>query len=74
VNPNGLYYTSDPKGKCDYRDENNTIYPPTDGQRYYGRGPLQLSWNYNLGPFSKAYYSDAYDSKGKLLDTPDKMI
>ncbi|WP_127508530.1 glycoside hydrolase family 19 protein [Paenibacillus humicus] len=24
-------------------------YPPAPGKQYYGRGPLQLSWNYNYG-------------------------
>ncbi|GLJ38802.1 hypothetical protein SUGI_0790950 [Cryptomeria japonica] len=30
-------------------DETNTTYPCANGRRYYGRGPLQLSWNYNYG-------------------------
>ncbi|KAK3029640.1 hypothetical protein RJ639_037957 [Escallonia herrerae] len=34
----------------DYCDENNTQYPCVQGKGYYGRGPLQLSWNYNYGP------------------------
>ncbi|MFE7132106.1 chitinase [Streptomyces sp. NPDC057638] len=31
----------------DYCDENNTDHPCVQGEDYYGRGPLQLSWNYN---------------------------
>lgn len=34
----------------DYCDENNTQYPCAANKGYYGRGPLQLSWNYNYGP------------------------
>ncbi|XP_058094197.1 endochitinase EP3-like [Magnolia sinica] len=33
----------------DYCDETNTQYPCVAGKGYYGRGPLQLSWNYNYG-------------------------
>ena len=33
----------------DYCDEDNTQYPCVSGENYYGRGPLQLSWNYNYG-------------------------
>ncbi|XP_034685661.1 endochitinase EP3-like [Vitis riparia] len=34
----------------DYCDESNTRYPCVPGKGYYGRGPIQLSWNYNYGP------------------------
>ncbi|XP_022874843.1 endochitinase EP3-like [Olea europaea var. sylvestris] len=34
----------------DYCDENNTQYPCAPGKGYYGRGPIQLSWNFNYGP------------------------
>ncbi|KAJ4955261.1 hypothetical protein NE237_012044 [Protea cynaroides] len=33
----------------DYCDTTNTQYPCVAGEGYYGRGPLQLSWNYNYG-------------------------
>ncbi|CAL9777816.1 unnamed protein product [Musa acuminata subsp. burmannicoides] len=33
----------------DYCDEANTEYPCVSGKSYYGRGPIQLSWNYNYG-------------------------
>ena len=36
---------------------------------YHGRGPVQLSWNYNYGPFSEWFYGD----KMVLLDTPDQL-
>ena len=33
----------------DYCDERRTDYPCAPNKNYYGRGPLQLSWNYNYG-------------------------
>ncbi|KAG8363024.1 hypothetical protein BUALT_BualtUnG0013000 [Buddleja alternifolia] len=33
----------------DYCDETNTQYPCAPNQGYYGRGPIQLSWNFNYG-------------------------
>ncbi|GEM_PF-286145 len=53
-----------------YTDAGNTAYPPTDGKYYYGRGPIQLSWNYNYGQFSKFFYDD----ETVLLNNPDKIL
>ncbi|KAA3677508.1 uncharacterized protein DEA37_0004680 [Paragonimus westermani] len=47
--------------------EDHAEYPPNPNRSYYGRGPLQLSWNYNYGAFSKYYFGN----KQKLLDNPD---
>ncbi|KAL8483360.1 hypothetical protein ACS0TY_026167 [Phlomoides rotata] len=33
-----------------YCDPNNREWPCVAGKRYHGRGPIQLSWNYNYGP------------------------
>ncbi|CAL5021017.1 unnamed protein product [Urochloa decumbens] len=33
-----------------YCDPTNTQWPCQAGKGYYGRGPLQISWNYNYGP------------------------
>ncbi|KAB8843552.1 hypothetical protein FH972_026765 [Carpinus fangiana] len=33
----------------DYCDETFTQYPCKPDKKYYGRGPLQLTWNYNYG-------------------------
>lgn len=58
----GLYwveevgYSTDPttgKSKAvNYVDLGSTEYPPAPGRSYYGRGVIQLSWNYNYGAFS----------------------
>jgi len=47
----------------------NRDYPPVEGKDYYGRGPLQLSYNYNYGQFSKAYFGD----KNVLLNNPELL-
>jgi len=39
------------------------------GKTYQGRGPVQLSWNYNYGAFSKALYGDP----SVLLDNPNSV-
>ncbi|CAN6362794.1 unnamed protein product [Urochloa humidicola] len=42
----------------------STQWPCAPGKRYYGRGPIQLSWNYNYGPAGEAIGVD-------LLNDPD---
>ncbi|CAN6475875.1 unnamed protein product [Victoria cruziana] len=41
-----------PRG--DYCDWSYRQFPCAAGKKYYGRGPLQLSWNYNYGQAGKA--------------------
>ncbi|MBC7658404.1 MAG: chitinase [Chitinophagaceae bacterium] len=43
--------------KADYCDYSN-VAPCASGKRYYGRGPLQISWNYN------------YQAAGQFLNLP----
>ena len=45
------------------------LFPGVSGQRYYGRGPIMLSWNFNYGLFSSIIYGD----KNVLLQTPDQV-
>ncbi|CBI37052.3 unnamed protein product, partial [Vitis vinifera] len=40
--------------QSDYCDSTNTEWPCYPGKSYKGRGPIQLSWNYNYGPAGKA--------------------
>ncbi len=53
-------------GGCEdtYCDRNNTTYPCVAGRSYHGRGPMQLSWNYNYGAAGQALGVD-------LLSNPD---
>ncbi|MCZ8520410.1 MULTISPECIES: chitinase [Paenibacillus] len=43
------------------------LYPGFPGKRYYGRGPIMLSWNFNYGLFSSVIYGD----KNVLLQNPE---
>jgi hypothetical protein len=65
----GLHYVEEvscAKGCPQYSDTTKKLYPPVTGQSYHGRGPLQISWNYNYGQFSEIYFKD----KEKLLNDP----
>jgi len=53
-----------------YCDAGSTDYPPVSGQSYYGRGPVQISWNYNYGAFSL----DVLGDKNILLNNPEKVL
>ncbi len=66
----GLYFLEENKhDKSTYSDSTKINYPPVPGESYYGRGPKQLSWNYNYGQFSKAWFG----SKDTLLEHPDLL-
>lgn len=59
---------------CDYKENwgVGASYPPQSGVQYYGRGPFQLSWNYNYGAFSEVISPDSgYRSFMYLLEDPD---
>jgi predicted chitinase len=45
----------------------NDVYPAVAGKRYYGRGPMQLSYNGNYGYASDCIFGD----KRILLNNPD---
>ncbi|XP_042478097.1 endochitinase EP3-like [Macadamia integrifolia] len=45
-----------------YCDSSNTEYPCVSGKQYYGRGPLQLTWNYNYGAAGKSIGFDGLNS------------
>jgi hypothetical protein len=49
--------------------QSHAEYPPNASKGYYGRGPIQLSWNYNYGQFSKFIFND----KNVLLNNPDTL-
>ncbi len=80
----GLYWveevgnTTDSNGvstSIDYVDYGSS-YTPVPGRSYYGRGIIQLSWNYNYGAFSQWLYEngmmrDLITSRDTLLSRPD---
>lgn len=53
---------------CNYTDTGNVIYGHNAEKQYYGRGPFQLSWNYNYGQFSTLL-----NDVNILLDDPDMI-
>jgi hypothetical protein len=66
----GLYYLEETsESRNSYNDTSKRNYPGVAGKYYYGRGPKQLSWNYNYGQFSEAWYG----SKDTLLQHPDYL-
>lgn len=80
----GLYwveevgYSTDSQGKSaaiNYVDA-GSAFIPEPGRSYYGRGIIQLSWNYNYGAFNNWLYdngllSDVITSRDILLKRPD---
>ena len=78
----GLYYVQEVRCNlgavdptCDYKSSDWTasVWPPAPGKQYYGRGPFQLSWNYNYGQFSNVFAPSAYNSKQYLLENPEVL-
>ena len=61
-------------GGVSYVDE-NSVYTPVENRSYHGRGPIQLSWNYNYGYFSQWLYEnniypEVITAKDTLLYNP----
>lgn len=71
-------YSTNPDGTSSiirYVDDKSP-YTPVDGRSYYGRGIIQLSWNYNYGPYSNwlydnKFFTDIITSRDILLSRPD---
>nr|AUN87486.1 chitinase [Camellia fraterna] len=68
--PGGLFlwgycFVKEQQPASDYCDQGSqTQWPCAPGKRYYGRGPIQLSYNYNYGQAGEALGLD-------LLNNPD---
>lgn len=60
----GLVYVDEQNTQDPYCDASNTTYPCAAGKSYHGRGPIQLSWNYNYGACGDAIGRD-------LLNQPE---
>ncbi|KAH9727276.1 Endochitinase EP3 [Citrus sinensis] len=54
----------------DYCDEENTQYPCNPSKGYYGRGPIQLSWNYNYGPAGNSIGFDGLNAPETVANDP----
>jgi hypothetical protein len=62
----GLMYTHENDTSLSYTAENDS-YPAVPGKKYYGRGPMQLSYNGNYGYASDCIFGD----KNALLTNPE---
>jgi hypothetical protein len=77
-------YSTDPttglSPTINYVDIGSADFPPSPGRSYYGRGPIQLSWNYNYGAFSywmydNGLFANAADAEGRCkIDQRDKLL
>ncbi|WP_158250355.1 glycosyl hydrolase family 18 protein [Aquimarina sp. I32.4] len=65
----GLHFNEE-KTDAPYVAANDPHYPATPGQSYKGRGPIQLSYNFNYGAASHIIFGD----KQILLDNPGKVL
>ncbi|XP_065869284.1 endochitinase PR4-like [Euphorbia lathyris] len=52
----------------DYCDESKTEYPCGAGKLYFGRGPLQLTWNYNYGAAGRANEFDGLNEPERVAN------
>jgi basic endochitinase B len=59
-------------GSCaaKYCDNTRTDFPCAAGQSYHGRGPMQLSWNYNYGSAGKALGLSFLAQPASVLASP----
>ncbi|KAK2425125.1 Chitinase family protein [Trifolium repens] len=51
-------------------DQSNIQYPCVPGKGYYGRGPLQISWNFNYGPAGQDIGFDGLGSPETVANDP----
>jgi predicted chitinase len=67
----GLYFVEEKQEGItnSYVDSTRLTYRPVPGKLYYGRGPKQLSWNYNYGQFSEAWFG----TRDSLLQKPELL-
>lgn len=69
----GLYFNEEVgfigSDEIGYVQSTGTSYLPVAGKSYHGRGPIQLSYNYNYGLCSDVLFGDS----SILLNDPDKL-
>jgi chitinase len=67
----GLCYINEINGASkNYCDSSSTQWPCVSGKKYYGRGPLQISWNFNYGPAGKSIGFDGLGDPDKVAQDP----
>lgn len=69
----GLCYINEINGaKQNYCDKSDKQFPCNPRKKYYGRGPLQLTWNYNYGAAGKSIGFDGLNSPEEVAN--DRII
>ncbi|CAD5232246.1 unnamed protein product [Bursaphelenchus xylophilus] len=72
----GRYCASNPEidfwYPCNQPNINSSLNHTTYSGCYFGRGPLQLSWNYNYGQFSQFLHTHGIDVD--LLSNPNELL
>ncbi|OEL37254.1 Endochitinase A [Dichanthelium oligosanthes] len=53
-----------------YCDPSYTQWPCAADKKYYGRGPLQISWNYNYGPAGQSINFDGLGNPDVVAQDP----
>lgn len=53
-----------------YCDPGKAQYPCNPNKKYYGRGPLQISWNYNYGPAGNDIKFDGLNAPETVANDP----
>lgn len=72
-NQTGLYFNEEVgfigSSTIGYVQSTGTNYLPVEGKSYHGRGPIQISYNYNYGLCSDVLFGDS----SILLNNPEKV-
>ncbi|XP_039136058.1 chitinase 10-like [Dioscorea cayenensis subsp. rotundata] len=67
----GLCFKEEVSPSSDYCDSTNKQWPCSPGKSYKGRGPIQLSWNYNYGPAGRALGFDGLGNPDIVANNSD---
>ncbi|EES12437.1 hypothetical protein BDA96_06G146700 [Sorghum bicolor] len=65
-----LCYISEINENSAYCNSSNAQWPCAPGKKYYGRGPLQISWNYNYGPAGREIGFDGLGNPDMVAQDP----
>ena len=68
--PTDFCYISEINKNNAYCDSSNTQWPCAAGKKYYGRGPLQISWNYNYGAAGRDIGFDGLRNPDRVAQDP----
>ncbi|KAE8648307.1 hypothetical protein Csa_004665 [Cucumis sativus] len=66
----GLCFKEEISPQSNYCDDSVKEWPCSPGKSYKGRGPIQLSWNFNYGPAGKALGFDGLKNPERVAEDP----